>query len=229
MLGMVDGNGHPYSWSAIINGSYDAGDGRLRLPRHPAVSGAEPKENLGIPGAKVTHVWCDDPADAAKVARAVGIANIAERAEDVIGQVDAAIIATDRGWEHVDRARPFIEAGVPLFIDKPLCDSEDHLRQFVAWQQQGTPAAIDQLHAICARIPRRQGTDGRRSGPGTADHHGDVQELGTLRHSRAGRRLSAVVAGRLAVGRQHGHGERQHRPVRHRAAVAHRADPVGSC
>ncbi len=24
MLGMVDGNGHPYSWSAIINGRYDA-------------------------------------------------------------------------------------------------------------------------------------------------------------------------------------------------------------
>ena len=24
MLGMVDGNGHPYSWSAILNGRYDA-------------------------------------------------------------------------------------------------------------------------------------------------------------------------------------------------------------
>ena len=23
MLGMVDGNGHPYSWSAIINGRYE--------------------------------------------------------------------------------------------------------------------------------------------------------------------------------------------------------------
>ncbi len=23
MLGMVEGNGHPYSWSAIINGDYD--------------------------------------------------------------------------------------------------------------------------------------------------------------------------------------------------------------
>ncbi len=24
ILGMVEGNGHPYSWSAIINGGYDA-------------------------------------------------------------------------------------------------------------------------------------------------------------------------------------------------------------
>ncbi|RKY68211.1 MAG: oxidoreductase, partial [Candidatus Latescibacterota bacterium] len=23
MLGMTEGNGHPYSWSAIINGDYD--------------------------------------------------------------------------------------------------------------------------------------------------------------------------------------------------------------
>jgi hypothetical protein len=140
MLGMVDGNGHPYSWSAIINGTYDAQAlANCGFPVIPQYLGAEPKENLGIPGAKVTHVWCDDPADSARVAKAVGIANVAERAEDVIGQVDAAIIATDRGWEHVDRARPFIEAGLPVFIDKPLCDCEEHLRQFVAWQVGGKP------------------------------------------------------------------------------------------
>jgi predicted dehydrogenase len=140
MLGMVDGNGHPYSWSAIINGTYDAqAMADCGFPVIPQYLGAEPKENLGIPGAKVTHVWCDDPADAARVAKAVGIPNIAERAEDVIGQVDAVIVATDRGWEHVDRARPFIEAGLPVFIDKPLCDREDHLRQFAAWQREGKP------------------------------------------------------------------------------------------
>jgi predicted dehydrogenase len=138
MLGMVDGNGHPYSWGAIINGTYDAqAMANCGFPVIPQYLGAEPKENLGIAGAKVTHVWCDDPADSARVAKAVGIANVAKRAEDVIGQVDAAIIATDRGWEHVDRARPFVEAGLPVFLDKPLCDREEHLRQFIAWQQSG--------------------------------------------------------------------------------------------
>jgi hypothetical protein len=140
MLGMVDGNGHPYSWSAIINGTYNAeAMADCGFPVIPQYLGAEPKENLGIPGAKVTHVWCDDPADGARVAKAVGIANIAKRAEDVIGQVDAVVVATDRGWEHLDRARPFVEAGLPVFIDKPLCDREDHLRQFIAWQQNGKP------------------------------------------------------------------------------------------
>ena len=140
ILGMVDGNGHPYSWSAIINGTYDAqAMANCGFPVIPQYLAAEPEENLGIPGAKVTHVWCDDPADSARVAQAVGIANVARHAEDVIGQVDAVIIATDRGWEHVDRARPFIEAGLPVFIDKPLCDREDHLRQFIAWQREGKP------------------------------------------------------------------------------------------
>jgi hypothetical protein len=140
MLGMVEGNGHPYSWSAIVNGTYDArAMADCGFPVIPQYLAAEPKENLGIPGARVTHVWCDDPADGARVAKAVGIANVAKRAEDVIGQVDAVIIATDYGWEHVDRARPFIEAGLPVFIDKPLCDREDHLRQFIAWQQDGKP------------------------------------------------------------------------------------------
>ena len=138
MLGMVDGNGHPYSWSAIINGRYDA---RVMadcgFPVIPQYLGAEPPENLGIPGTRVTHVWCDDPADAAKIAKAAFIPNVVDRPEDVLGEVDAVIIPTDRGWEHVDRARPFIDAGLPLFIDKPLCDREENLRQFIAWHNSG--------------------------------------------------------------------------------------------
>ena len=138
MLGMVDGNGHPYSWTAILNGRYDAQVmADCGFPVIPQYLGAEPPENLGIPGVQVTHVWCDDPADADKVARAVFIPNVVQRPEDVIGQVDAVIIPTDRGWEHVDRCHPFIEAGLPLFIDKPLCDRKEHLQQFIAWHEQG--------------------------------------------------------------------------------------------
>jgi predicted dehydrogenase len=138
MLGMVDANGHPYSWSAIINGRYDAQVmADCGFPVIPQYLGAEPPENLGIPGVQVTHIWCDDPADAAKVAKAAFIPHVVQRPEDVIGAVDAVIIPTDRGWEHVARARPFIDAGLPLFIDKPLCDRQEDLRQFIAWRQEG--------------------------------------------------------------------------------------------
>ncbi|MBN2295708.1 MAG: Gfo/Idh/MocA family oxidoreductase [Pirellulales bacterium] len=138
MLGMNAGNGHPYSWSAIINGRFEP---------QPIIDGGypgiveylkpQPAENLGIDGARVTHVWCDNPADAERVARAAGIENVAERPEDVIGQVDAVIIPTDIASEHVHRARPFVDAGVPLLIDKPLAIEEHHLRRFIEWHEAG--------------------------------------------------------------------------------------------
>ncbi len=140
MLGMVEGNGHPYSWSAIINGGYDTQ--AMSECSYPVISeylGAQPPGALGIEGASVTHGWCDKPEDSQRVAKAALIPNIVEKPEDVIGQVDAVVIPTDKGSEHLDRAAPFIEAGLPLFIDKPLTDREDHLQQFAKWHRQGKP------------------------------------------------------------------------------------------
>ena len=140
MLGMVDGNGHPYSWSAIVNGDYDAATmAECGYPVIPQYLGAQPAGALGIDGAQVTHVWCDDPRDAENVAKAAYIPNVVSTPEAVIGHVDAVIIPTDKGGEHLERARPFIEAGLPVFIDKPLTDREDHLETFAAWYREGRP------------------------------------------------------------------------------------------
>ena len=139
MLGMVDGNGHPYSWSAIFNG-YDPEEmAACPFAAIPEYLGKQPKETLGIAGANVTHIWTDDPADAPKIARASLIPNVVDRAEDVIGRVDAVIVATDKGHEHVERCRPFVEAGLPVFVDKPLVDNAEDLRTFQAWIGEGKP------------------------------------------------------------------------------------------
>ena len=138
MVGMVEANGHPYSWSAIINGDYDAeAMADCGYAVIPTYLGAQPAGALGIPGANVTHIWCDEAPDAGKVAKAAYIPNVVDRPQDVIGQVDAVVIPTDKGWEHVNRARPFIEAGLPVFLDKPLVDSEDDLLQFIRWRDEG--------------------------------------------------------------------------------------------
>lgn len=141
MIGMVDENGHPFSWSAIVNGGFDreemANCGYPVIPQY--LGAAQAAGKLGIPGARVTHVWTEDPADARRVAKASLIPNIVGKAEDVIGRVDAVLIPTDKGWEHLDRARPFVEANVPVFIDKPMTDVPEHLQQFVAWRRAGKP------------------------------------------------------------------------------------------
>jgi predicted dehydrogenase len=150
MLGMVEGNGHPYSWSAIVNGYDPEAMAACPYPAIPAYLNAEPKENFGIEGAKVTHIWCDRREDAEAVAKASFVPNILEQSEGAIGQVDAVIIPTDKGEEHLDRARPFIEAGLPVFIDKPLTIREDHLQQFAQWVEEGKPI----LSTSCMRYAR---------------------------------------------------------------------------
>jgi predicted dehydrogenase len=168
MLGMVEGNGHPYSWSIIFNGGYDL-DALNRCP-YPGIRDyivKQPKETLGIPGAKVTHVWTDNPADAVDVAKVAQIPNVAERPEDVIGKVDAVLVATDKGFEHVERARPFIEAGIPVFVDKPLCDNRQDLATFSKW--------VDEGKAILSSSAMRYAKE-------FVPYHRATHQLGKLRH-----------------------------------------------
>jgi hypothetical protein len=166
MLGMIEGNGHPYSWSAIVNG-YDAE--RMAACPYPAIPeylGRQAAGSVGIAGARVTHVWTDDPEQAGLVAAASLIPQVLERPEDAIGQVDAVIIATDDGSDHCRRAAPFVEAGLPVFVDKPLATTMAELRQFWRWQGAGA---------------RLASSSGMRYAPEMAVGGLGLEELGELR------------------------------------------------
>ena len=137
MVGMVDQNGHPYSWSAICNGYNEEEMLNCGYPVIPQYLGEQPKKTLAIPNVNVTHIWCDNYEQAKHVAKASLIPNVVKKPEDVIGKVDAVIIPTDKGWEHVNRAKVFMDANVPLFIDKPMCDNIEDLKRFVKWHNEG--------------------------------------------------------------------------------------------
>jgi hypothetical protein len=142
VFGCSAGNGHPYSWSAMFNG-YDREvmTKECPFPGIPAYLNKEPSDTLRIPGAKVTHICCtgDGEFTAGHVAKCALIPHVVENPMDVIGHVDAVIIATDIGSEHVERASPFVEAGLPVFIDKPLADNVGDLRIFSDWVAAGKP------------------------------------------------------------------------------------------
>lgn len=137
MLGMVDANGHPYSWSAMFNGYNKEPMENCGYPVIPRYLEKQPEETFGIHKARITHIWTDDPKDAQHVALAAKIPNIVEKPEDVIGKVDAVIIPTDKGNEHVWRAEPFIKAKLPMLIDKPLADNIEDLKTFIKWKNEG--------------------------------------------------------------------------------------------
>lgn len=137
VVGKQGGNDHPYSWAAIVNG-YRAE--ALAAYADPVIIGYLERQQAGtveIEGARVTHVWCDDPADAAKISRACLIPEIVDQPEDVIGEVDAVMVPVDIASQHVSRILPFIEAGLPVLLDKPLATNLDDLETMIRWVDSG--------------------------------------------------------------------------------------------
>lgn len=130
IVGMSEGNGHPYSWSAIVNGDYDqkemANCGYAGIPVYLNAN----RDTLGIEGARVTHVWAQDRKISEHIAKASLIDNVVDKLEDMIGQVDAVMLTRDDPENHVAMAKPFLDAGVPLFIDKPLAIDTNDLEYF---------------------------------------------------------------------------------------------------
>jgi virulence factor len=48
---------------------------------------------------------------------------LVEKPEEMIGKVDAMLIESVDGSVHYERAKPFLEAGLPCFVDKPFACS----------------------------------------------------------------------------------------------------------
>ncbi len=60
--------------------------------------------------------------------------------EDLVGMVDAVLIESQSGLGHLDQARPFIEAGIPTYIDKPfVIDVADGLEIKRLAEENGVP------------------------------------------------------------------------------------------
>ncbi len=130
MIGMSEGNAHPYSWSSIINGKFDGLE--IIQAGYPAVAAylEANRDTLGISGTRVTHVWCQERRIAESIANSSGIDTVVDTLEGMVGRVDAVILGRDDSDRHKEMARPFIEASTPIFIDKPLAYLWDDLEWF---------------------------------------------------------------------------------------------------
>jgi predicted dehydrogenase len=137
IIGMSEGNGHPYSWSAIVNGDFDRKEmNQCGFPGIPLYLEAN-SDTLGIDGVQVTHIWTQDRKISEHIALASGIGKVVERVEEMFEEVDAVILARDDPENHVAMAKPIIEADIPIFIDKPLAITADDLGYFTAQNEKG--------------------------------------------------------------------------------------------
>lgn len=85
-----------------------------------------------FPGCEVVGVWGETPAFAKNAAEKGHIPLIVKDPAEFKGKIDALIVDHRHAKYHLDAARPFVEAGIPTFIDKPFCYRVSEGRSFLA-------------------------------------------------------------------------------------------------
>ena len=120
IIGISEGNGHPYSWSAIFNGYNKELMSNCPFEVIPKYLSKQKFPNDQIKGAKVTHIWTQSNQISESIAKTCYIDNIVGQYEDMIDKVDAILLARDDSCNHYEMAKPFLDAGLPIYIDKPL-------------------------------------------------------------------------------------------------------------
>ena len=156
-IGLSEGNGHPFSFSAIINGFDDEGFAEAGWPVIHRYLQAQPPENFGFDGFRVTHAWTQDAALTAKLCRACRIEHAAATVEEMAAEVDAVLIARDDWETHYGLARPFLEAGKYVFVDKPLTLDAKELDRLTPYLESGRLMSTSGLRYARELDPLRDG------------------------------------------------------------------------
>jgi len=122
-IGIIGGakSWHAKSFSEMFNGYDEALARQHNFPLYQA----------RIEGAKVTHIWDPDREAAELIAKICDIENVVRDMEEIIGEVDGVIIADDTTMKHQKRVAPFLQAGLPTFVDKPLSPSYEEAEEIV--------------------------------------------------------------------------------------------------
>lgn len=135
IIGLSEGNGHPYSWSAIINGYDSFLMKQCPFPMIPKYLAKENFPEAQIKEANVTHIWTQDLDLSQQIATTTFIPKIVSKMEDMIPEIDAVLLARDDAENHFEMAKPFIEAGLPIYIDKPLAFTLDEAERLYSLEK----------------------------------------------------------------------------------------------
>lgn len=85
-----------------------------------------------FPGCEVVGVWGETDAFAQKASTQGHIPWIVKDPAEFKGRINALIVDHRHAKYHLAAAWPFVEAGIPTFIDKPFCYRVDEGRKFLA-------------------------------------------------------------------------------------------------
>lgn len=95
-----------------------------------------------LEGAQVVAVWGEQRDERQELVDRYGIKLVVEDPSQMVGAIDAVLIEDDTGGgaTHARLARPFLEAAIPTFIDKPMTlDIGEASELFDLAEQHSTP------------------------------------------------------------------------------------------
>ncbi len=134
IIGISEGNGHPFSWSAIINGYNSVEMESCGFPVIPRYLEKQTWPSDQISSATVTHVWTQEISISKLLARTCFIGKIVTDPKDMIGEIDGLLLARDDAENHFKFVKPFLEAGIPVYIDKPIAINISDLQKIYSLQ-----------------------------------------------------------------------------------------------
>ena len=79
---------------------------------------------------EVVGVYSNEPEAVKKLNEKYGV-NILENYDDAVGKIDGLIVTARHGDLHYEYAKPYIESGIPMFIDKPVTIKESEAISFM--------------------------------------------------------------------------------------------------
>lgn len=94
------------------------------------------KEKEEFSDVEVVGVYSDERETAEKLNEKFGVP-VMDGYADAVGKIDGLIITARHGDNHYKYARPYIDSGIPMFIDKPITINEDEAIEFMKELMKG--------------------------------------------------------------------------------------------
>jgi predicted dehydrogenase len=93
-----------------------------------------------FPDVELKYVWGETDAFAKSAMEKGNIPNQVKDPKEMLGKIDALIVDHRHPKFHLESATPFVEKGIPTFIDKPFCYRAAEGKEFLQMAKRvGTP------------------------------------------------------------------------------------------
>ena len=83
-----------------------------------------------IDDVEVVGIYSDEEEPCKKLHDEYGV-YVAKSYDEFVGKIDGLVVTARHGANHYKYAKPYIESGIPMFIDKPITVCEDEAVQFM--------------------------------------------------------------------------------------------------